>query len=256
MQIERVDLDTNIENRKSVLQEYYARYLTKVRGSSESTVKHYLDALNNISRRLKEKEIVSTDIYEIMDLQTLSEAREILYADPDFVELNTRGRRMYSAGLNNYYRFASGEGFVESKGVEIASQKMKLMDMPIAPEEPHIVQRTEWGRSNILREQALAFAGYACEIDKSHESFVAEKTHKAYMEGHHAIPMNNQPQFNRSLDVYANIVCLCPVCHRRIHHGIKSDRARMMNKLYEARADRLANSGIRLSREEFAGYAY
>lgn len=71
MQIERVDLDTNIENRKSVLQEYYARYLTKVRGSSESTVKHYLDALNNISRRLKEKEIVSKDIYEIMDLLIL-----------------------------------------------------------------------------------------------------------------------------------------------------------------------------------------
>lgn len=66
MQIEL--LDANYESRKSVLQEYYARYLTKVRGLSESSVKHYLDALNNISRRLKEKEIVSSDIYEIMDL--------------------------------------------------------------------------------------------------------------------------------------------------------------------------------------------
>lgn len=256
MQIERADFGTNIENRKSVLQEYYARYLTKVRGSSESTVKHYLDALNNISRRLKEKEIVSTDIYEIMDLQTLSEARETLYADPDFVELNTRGKRMYSAGLNNYYRFASGEGFMDTTEAGAVPKMTELMDIPIAPEEPRTVQRTEWGRSNILREQALTFAGYACEIDKSHESFVAEKTHKAYMEGHHAIPMNNQPQFNRSLDVYANIVCLCPICHRRIHHGLKSDRTRMMYTLYAARADRLANSGIRLSREEFAGYAH
>ena len=253
MQIEL--LDTNYESRKSVLQEYYARYLTKVRGLSESSVKHYLDALNNISRRLKEKEIVSSDIYEIMDLKALSEARDILYADPDFIQANERGRRMYSAGLNNYCRFASGEGFIEKKTEVNSSKKMELMDIPIAPEQPHIVQSIEWSWSNILREQALAFAGYACEIDRSHKSFVAEKTNKAYMEGHHAIPMNNQPQFNQSLDVYANIVCLCPVCHKRIHYGIKTDWIDMMNMIYVKRADRLANSGIRLSREEFARFA-
>ena len=129
------------------------------------------------------------------------------------------------------------------------------MDIPLEPTRPQTVSRTEWGRSNILREQALSFAGYAREIDQSHESFIAEKTKKNYMEGHHAIPMNNQPQFDRSLDVYANIVCLCPICHRRIHHGLKTDRLRMMYHLYAARADRLANSGIRLSREEFAEYA-
>ena len=187
-----------------------------------------------------------------MDLNALSEAREILFTDPDFVAANERGRRMYSAGLNNYYRFASGEGFAEKRE---ETEKITLMDIPIAPSQPHTVKTIEWSRSNILREQALTFAGYACEIDKSHESFVAEKTNKAYMEGHHAIPMNNQPRFDQSLDVYANIVCLCPVCHRRIHHGIKSDRINMMNVIYAKRADRLANSGIRLSREEFARFA-
>ena len=255
MQIDVNNFNTNIEGRKSVLQEYYARYLTKVRGSSESTVKHYLNALNSISRRLKEKNFVSVDIYEIMDMQTLSEARDLLYEDPDFVELNNRGKRMYSAGLNNYYRFASGEGFTEINAGDGVSKKMELMDIPITPEKPHIVERIEWSRSNILREQALMFAGYACEIDQSHESFIAEKTKKAYMEGHHAIPMNNQPKFDNSLDIYANIVCLCPVCHRRIHYGIKTDRKCMMYKLYENRAERLANSGIRLSKEEFAEYA-
>lgn len=199
--------------------------------------------------------MVSVDIYEIMDLQTLSETRELLFADADFVELNNRGQRMYSAGLNNYYRFASGEGFTEVCTGNNSLKKMELMDMPIVPEDPRIVQKTEWNRSNILREQAFMFAGFACEIDQKHESFIAEKTKKAYMEGHHAIPMNNQLQFNCSLDVYANIVCLCPICHRKIHYGIKKDRIRMMDILYGKRADRLANSGIRLSRTEFVKYA-
>ena len=37
------------ENR-AVLKEYYAKYLKDVRKVSDSTVKHYFDALNNISR--------------------------------------------------------------------------------------------------------------------------------------------------------------------------------------------------------------
>lgn len=68
-------LDRNLRNRRSVLQAYYSRYLTEIRGSSESTVRHYLDALNNISKKLKAKDIVETDIYEIMDLNELSKCK-------------------------------------------------------------------------------------------------------------------------------------------------------------------------------------
>lgn len=244
----------NLRDRKSVLQEYYARYLTEIRGSSDSTVRHYIDALNNISRKLKAMDIVRTDIYEIMELDELSEAREKLFSDPDFIAQDVRGRRMYSAGLNNYYRFASGEGFTTGSNIG-ASSKMHLMDIPIEANPPQMMTRVEWSRANILREQALAFAGHACEIDSTHQSFIAEKTNKAYMEGHHAIPMSTQPKFKKSLDVYANIVCLCPVCHRRIHYGIKDDRIQMMRILYGMRAERFANSGIHLSLDEFVNIA-
>ena len=246
--------EKNSDSRKSILQTYYARYLIEIRGLSDASVKKYLNALNNISQKLKGMDVVESDIYEIMDLDELSNARNVLYDDPGFISLDTRGNRMYSAGLNNYYRFASGEGFVEKRYADSTDQ-MKKMDIPIAPEMPRTISRVEWNRSNILREQALLFANYACEINQSHKSFVAEHTQKTYMEGHHAIPMNNQPQFNNSLDVYANIICLCPICHRRIHYGLKADRIHMMYMLYEKRADRLANSGIRLSKEEFAQYA-
>ena len=50
------------KKRASVLKEYYSRYLTEIRGLSKSSVKHYLDALNNISRRLREKNMIQQDI--------------------------------------------------------------------------------------------------------------------------------------------------------------------------------------------------
>ena len=256
--VEMTDIIEDIEDnniRRTVLQEYYARYLTEIRGSSASTVKHYIDALNNISRKLKAMEIVSSDIYEIMDLKELADARRKLFADPAFIAQDTRGRRMYSAGLNNYYRFASGEDFADKTAIGDKS-RMDVMDIPIVPSLSQKVTRVEWSRTNILREQALASAGYACEIDKEHWSFIAERTNRAYMEGHHAIPMNNQPKFENSLDVYANIVCLCPICHRKIHYGIKNDRIQMMHILYSMRADRLANSGICLSMDEFVSFAW
>lgn len=232
-------------DRTSSLKEYYARYLRAVRGLTESSVRHYFDALNNISRRLVSKQLVHADIYEITDLDYLESVRDILYADPEFVELNERGKRMYSAGLNNYIRFASGEDYTALFG------RIQEMDIPLKPEAPVTIEQTVWKRSNILRIQTLVSADFKCEIDARHETFIAEKTGKPYMESHHAIPMRQQPHFDNSLDVYANLICLCPICHRKIHYGIKSERIRIIEHLYHNRSERLAKSGISLSMQEF-----
>lgn len=235
--------------RTSVLKEYYSRYLQAVRGLSVTSVKHYLDALNNISRRLASKQLVRSDIYEIMDLDYLTSVRDILYADIEFIELNERGKRMYSAGLNNYIRFASGEEYA------VLFVKMDVMDIPLKPGEQAIVEQAVWKRSNILRIQSLVSADFKCEIDCGHETFIAENTGKPYMESHHAIPMRMQPNFENSLDIYANLVCLCPICHRRIHYGIRSDRENMVRQIYHKRSDRLAKSGIVLSQSDFIDFA-
>lgn len=234
---------------ETILREYYARYLKNVRELSDSSVKHYFDALNNISRRLKKMNLVNENIYEISELEHLLSIREILYADPEFLEQDKRGRRMYSAGLNNYCRFAQGEGFAEARG------KIVIMDIPVEAEEAVDTKHKIWRRSEIIRAQAIELAEYSCEIDSTHESFIAERGHHRYMEGHHAIPMNKQGMFRNSLDIYANIICLCPLCHRRIHYGIKEDRVRMLNQIYESRSVRLINSGIRLSKDEFSSVA-
>lgn len=227
-----------------MIKEYYAKYLREVRGNSERTVRHYFDALNNISRRLKQMGLVQQDVYEITDTDRLMNCKEALFSDPDFIRLNSVGNQMYSAGLNNYIRFISGADFT-------ADRRIEMLDMPMTPESQIVGEHESWRRSGLMRNQIIVAADYKCEIDGSHESFTAEATGKPYMEGHHAIPLRKQPLFSLSLDVYANIICLCPICHRRIHYGLKEDKGLMMNKIYSERADRLYKSGIRLSKEEF-----
>ena len=67
------------------------------------------------------------------------------------------------------------------------------------------------------------------------------------MESHHLIPISFQPNFEYSLDVYSNIVCLCPICHRQIHYGLINDRKKLLSVLFEKREERLINSGIVIS---------
>lgn len=235
--------------RASVLKEYYSRYLLEVRKLKHSSVVHYYDALNNISRRLKEKNLIKDDIYEVMDIDYLIFLRDSLYADKDFLAADERGNRMYSAGLNNYIRFAQGKKIITS------GEQMRKMDTPIMPEKPIIVEQTVWRRSNILRNQAIEFAENKCEINPFHQSFISEKDRKMYMEGHHALPMKLQDKFDKSLDVYANIICLCPLCHRQIHYGLKKERQELITRLYLVRADRLIKSGLEINKDDFVKLA-
>jgi 5-methylcytosine-specific restriction protein A len=71
------------------------------------------------------------------------------------------------------------------------------------------------------------------------------------MEAHHIIPLKLQERFSSSLDVYANLISLCPICHRKIHLGIKEERRLMIDGIYEECKDRLAKCGFILGKEEF-----
>ena len=232
-----------------VLMTYYIKYLKEIRKVSDSTVRHYQGALKTISKYLVNKRKIETNIYEIEDIGELEVIKEFLYHDPEFMELDKRGHQMYTAGLNNYYRFANGEAFADvSKDIQIMD-----VEIPATTRETRIVET--WKRSSIIKIQALESANYQCEMDETHRTFIAKSTGHPYMEGHHALPMQIQGRFDQSLDVYANIICLCPICHRLIHYGLDSEKEKVINKIYYDRADRLAASGIKLSHDEFKSFA-
>ena len=235
--------------RESTLKQYYSKFLLEARNVSNSTVKHYLSSLKTISNILKDRGKIENNIYEVTNLKDLTDLREELFKDRDFIELDTTGHRMYSIGLNHYYNFATGDKWFAEKG------DIKKLDIPLNPEEPSIIQQKVWPRSDILRIQVIKNAQHRCELNPNHRTFIAEKNGEMFMEGHHSIPMRKQSFFKNSLDIYANIICLCPICHRQIHYGRIADRIKMVDQIYNLRSERLKTSGIVLSRDEFISAA-
>lgn len=233
---------------EKTLELYFFKYLKNVRKVKDSTVKHYQEALLYISKYLAKKGVLEESIYEIEDLEQLEVIKNSLLQDKDFVELDNRGHRMYTAGLNNYLKFAHGEG------LEVLKDDATVMDIAVKAPKATTISLVRYDRSSIKTKQALEIAEYKCEFDESHKTFIAEKTEKPYMEGHHAVPMKFQEQFDVSLDVYANIVCLCPICHRLIHYGVPREKDAVLNKLYAERSNRLDTCGIRVSKEEFKSF--
>lgn len=228
-----------------MLEIYYIRYLREIRGVKNSTVKHYQDALKFISNFLNARGKLQSSVFAVRDIDTLSLLRDYLYSDTEFVALDKRGHQMYSAGFNNYYRFASGVEFSK------INKQIELMDVAMPVGKQMEVNSKVWKRSSILKNQVIESAGYQCEVDLNHFTFTAKSTRHPYMEGHHVLPMKYQDKFSSSLDVYANIVCLCPICHRLLHYGVTSEKQYALNKIYTDRVQRLAASGIKISRSDF-----
>ena len=59
-----------------------------------------------------------------------------------------------------------------------------------------------------------------------------------------------QYQFTNSIDVEANVVSLCSVCHDQIHHGKMADKKMIITDLLNKRATRLFNAGISVSLQQ------
>lgn len=228
-----------------VLMTYYVKYLKEIRKVSDSSVRHYRDALRYISKYLVQKEKIKKSVYEIQDIGELEVIRAYLYSDADFVALDKRGHQMYSAGFNNYYKFACGEGFTN------IHKQIELLDTQVPMGTKTTSTTTSWRRSSIIKIQSIEFAGYQCEVNANHTTFTAKSSGQQYMEGHHILPMKIQNKFSNSLDVYANIICLCPICHRMLHYGIESEKDGVLDKIYYDRADRLASNGLAIGKSDF-----
>ena len=107
-----------------------------------------------------------------------------------------------------------------------------------------------YARSGKRSAEALIEAGFACEVDSSHKTFISARSKHAYVEGHHLIPMSAQQSFLQNLDVRANIVALCPICHRLLHHGVVEAKKPLLTKLLLTRNKKLASKGIVISAEK------
>ena len=113
---------------------------------------------------------------------------------------------------------------------------------PQNPDEPnktsagYVYPRKRW-----VARKALEIAGYKCELDETHKTFI-NKIDKPYVEPHHLIPMCCQKDFEKGLDVAENVVALCSNCHNEIHYG--KNAKKLIEKLYEKRKKLLESAEI------------
>lgn len=101
---------------------------------------------------------------------------------------------------------------------------------------------------------ALARAGYECEYDRGHKTFLRKNTPHGYTEPHHLIPISKYHDFDYSVDVMENIVSLCSHCHNLLHYGRFEDKKPILEKLYKGRIAALKKCGLDLTIEELEEY--
>ena len=218
---------------------------------------HYLTSVRTAAKYLREKGLINGELFEVESLSKLRELRDILYNDASFMDQNSIGNNMYSVGLNHFVDFLG----LEVGGDAAADQKVltndDLVKLAAPIDKPAMAPKVVygWNRDRVIVEQVLKADKYQCEIDAQHKTFVTRRNDQLYLEGHHLIPISCQDEFRKSLDVYANIIGLCPNCHRQLHFGKKSEVKDILKGLYNLRAERLVKSGIEVSKDEFLALA-
>lgn len=101
--------------------------------------------------------------------------------------------------------------------------------------QQRLKERDVYARDRNVALKRLEMANYECEYDSTHNLFISRFSGKPYLEAHHIIPLGIQEKFKSPLDVLENIVCLCPACHRAVHHAQKEVAREMVGSLSEKR---------------------
>jgi len=121
--------------------------------------------------------------------------------------------------------FAKDELDEEYQGqVERSSPNQNPPQGPQSPQYRQIAGRKELITDPSIAKYCLNRSNFTCEINPVHVAFKSEVTGENYVEAHHLIPLKAQPAFKKTLDNPANIVSLCPNCHRLLHHAIQSEK--------------------------------
>lgn len=232
----------------------FRRYVSEVLGLRSAG--HYLTSVRTAARYLREKGLLNGELFEVESLSKLRKFRDILYGDASFMDQNSIGNNMYSVGLNHFVDFLGLEvGGAAAAPKVLTNDDLLKLDAPVDKpmRVPEVVYG--WNRDRVIVEQVIKADKHQCEIDANHKTFIMRRNDELYLEGHHLIRMEHQDRFEKSLDVYANIIGLCPNCHRQLHLGKYAEIRAIISPIYDRRAERLAKSGLELSRDEFLSLA-
>lgn len=104
-----------------------------------------------------------------------------------------------------------------------------------------------------LGKEAIRDNGYRCSVNAGHDTFL-KSDGTTYMEVHHIIPLIQQKNFKCKLDTKANIVPLCPNCHRKLHYGRSEDIEIILQDLFGKKEEALKKSGLDITFDNLMSY--
>ena len=150
--------------------------------------------------------------------------------------------------------------------VDVNNVNIKTIDstrLNLAYDKKPILQDTsisKYKRNPEIGKLSIINSKFKCKFDEEHKTFISRVTKKNYVEAHHLIPMQHQNEFwkkySKNIDCIQNVVSLCPICHRALHHGILHKKKVILEKLYEIKEKELQSIGIKISKEELYKYYF
>lgn len=238
-------------------QQEFELYLKTIRKLSNSSIHKYArQAHNRIQKELG---------FSFYALDSMKELHQLLRDVKQMESLMERNpKRMYSSAVSNYIKFQAFEmekvyliedsNYNHSIEEELSSlSKSEVVVGKIIPVRPATLKdesRTIFHRDIRVAANAIRASNYLCEINPKHQYFVSRATQHNYVEAHHIVPISTQALFDNGLDNVANIACLCPVCHRKVHYGIDRDRLMLLEVLWKNKQEAIKLSGIELDYKE------
>lgn len=247
-------------------QDTFAEWLRTNADIKSYSIGRYSKAINTISSELGDYGLQKINLFHLTDTAFI----DTILDNPEFKRKNDKGNRMYSTALKHLKKyidyFYDSELQAELLKEELEfekylaktptdASKANIEDKPIdKPNHRSVNNKKVWSRNPKAASEAVAEADYLCEFNNQHKHFTSKFNGKNYVEAHHLIPIQYQEQFENSLDIHANIVSVCLVCHKKIHHGLFEDKKEVLEKLFNSRRERLIKGGINISLDELYSY--
>lgn len=191
----------------------------------------------------------------LKNIEMVVEEGHLLKLNPNYFDIEKIKKIEETSIYNTLSNFNDipDEVKVEEKSIEIFNQDLldSLNNRPPEITSNGII--TKYKVNTRIKKTAIRLANYQCEHNPLHVTFL-DKKGSQYMEGHHLIPMNAQPQTAVNLDRIENIVSLCPTCHRAVHYGDEGVKKRILWTLYQNNIQNLTSVNLNISFEDLLSY--
>lgn len=185
-------------------------------GKKETTVKHYNDVARYIQKLTK------VNIFDMSLPSQVDELKHRLLNIRDFVDVDTRGHRMYTAGINAYLNYLKTNLHEEQVSSSLLlSEQQRQTRLSKASKKPKkiILSSYSFVRNPDVVAHVLHRANGVCEICGSKAPFIRQSGDlegMPYLEVHHKQFLSEGGE-----DSVENAIAICPNCHRNEHYGTR-----------------------------------